>query len=117
MLTDGVVKRYQTVVVELDTPYYRGTTKVLCMETPVQDIIIGKMPGARGTDAIFDTQHDHDLKRVSDTLTNDVRVTQEVTSEQNNSETECSETDDRGPSIEQVASVQTRAMVERKNDQ
>ena len=40
MLIDGVVKRYPTAVVELDTPYYRGTTKVLCMETPVQDIII-----------------------------------------------------------------------------
>jgi len=115
MLIDGVVKRYPMAVVELDTPYYRGTTtKVLCMETPVQDIIIGNIPGARGTDVIFDTKHDHDLKHVSDTLTNDVKVTQEVTSEQNNLETECSETDDRGPFIEQVASVQTRAMVEKE---
>jgi len=40
------------------------------------------------------------------TLTNDVKVTQEVTSEQNNSETECSETDDRDTSIAQVPSVQ-----------
>ena len=37
-----------------------------------------------------------------------------VTSEQNNSGTECSKTDDRDPSIEQVASVQTRAMVEKE---
>ena len=51
---------------------------------------------ARGADVTFDTEHDNDLKRVSDTLTN----AQEVTSEQNNSGTECSETDDRGPSIE-----------------
>ena len=28
MLIDGVGKRYLTAVVELDTPYYRGTTKV-----------------------------------------------------------------------------------------
>ena len=55
MLIDGVVKRYPTAVVELDTPYYGGTTKVLCMETPVQDIIIGNIPGARGTNVIFDT--------------------------------------------------------------
>ena len=48
-------------------------------------------------------------------LTNDIKITQEVISEQNNLGTECSETDDRGPpSIEQVASVQTRAMVERE---
>jgi len=85
MLIDGVVKKYPTAVVELNTPYYRGTTKVLCMETPVQDIIIGNIPGARGGDVTFDTEHDHDLKRVSDTLTNDIEVTQEVTSEQNNS--------------------------------
>ena len=107
MLIDGVVKRYPTAIVELDTPYYRGTTKVLCMETPVQDIIIGNIQGARGADVIFDTEHYHDLKHVSDTLRDDVKITQEVTFEQDNSETECSETDDRGPSIEQVASVQT----------
>ena len=46
--------------------------------------------------------------------TNDIKITQEVISEQNNSGTECSEIDDRGPSIEQVASVQTRAMVEKE---
>ena len=69
-------------VVELDTPYYRGTTKVLCMETPVQDIIIGNIPGARGTDVTFDTEHNHDLECVSDTLTNDIKITQEVISEQ-----------------------------------
>ena len=63
------------------------------METPVQDIIIGNIPGARGADVTFDTEHNHDLKRVCDTLIDDVKVTQEVTSEQNNSETECSETD------------------------
>jgi len=37
------------------------------METFVQDIIIGNLPGARGTDVIFDTEHDHDFKRVSNT--------------------------------------------------
>ena len=84
------------------------------METLVQDIIIGNIPGAHGTDVTFDTEHNHDLKRVSDTLTDDVKVTQEVTSEQSTSETECSETDDRGPFIEQVASVQIGAMVEKE---
>ena len=67
-----------------------------------------------GADVTFDTEHNHDLECVSDTLTNDIKITQEVISEQNNSGTECSETDDRGPSIEQVASVQTRAMVEKE---
>jgi len=34
MLTDGVVKRYLTAVVETDTPSYTGTAKVLCMDIP-----------------------------------------------------------------------------------
>jgi len=33
-------------MVELDTPYFIGKTKVLCMDNPVQDIIIGNIPGA-----------------------------------------------------------------------
>ena len=47
-LIDGVVKRYPTAMVELDTPYFSGRTKVLCMDNPVQDIIIGNIPGASG---------------------------------------------------------------------
>jgi len=50
MLIDGVVKRYPTAVVELDTPYYTGTAKVLCMDTPVQDVIIGNIQGAQSPD-------------------------------------------------------------------
>jgi len=48
MLIDGMVKRYPTAMVELDTPYFIGKTKVLCMDNPVQDIIIGNIPGASG---------------------------------------------------------------------
>jgi len=48
MLIDGIVKRYPTAMVELDTPYFSGKTKVLCMDNPVQDIIIGNIPGASG---------------------------------------------------------------------
>jgi len=48
MLIDGVVKRYPTAMVELDTPYFIGKTKVLCMDNRVQDIIIGNIPGASG---------------------------------------------------------------------
>ena len=48
MLIDGIIKRYPTAMVELDTPYFNGKTKVLCMDNPVQDIIIGNIPGASG---------------------------------------------------------------------
>ena len=52
MLIDGVVKRYPTAVVELNTPYYTGTVKMLCMDTPVQDVIIGNIQGAQSPDMI-----------------------------------------------------------------
>jgi len=32
------------------TPYYTGISKVLCMETPVQDVVIGNTPGALGVE-------------------------------------------------------------------
>jgi len=41
MLSDGVVKRYPTAAVELETPYYTGTEKVLCMECLMRAIIEG----------------------------------------------------------------------------
>ena len=47
-LIDGVVKHYPTAMVELDIPYFIGKTKVLCMDDPVQDIVIGNIPGASG---------------------------------------------------------------------
>ena len=49
----------------------------------MKDIIIGNIPRARGTDVTFDTGHNHDLECVSDILTNDIKITQEVISEQN----------------------------------
>ena len=55
-----VVKLYPTAVVEFETPYYIGTAKMLCMETPVQDIIIGNIPGTPwGVESIF-RQHETD---------------------------------------------------------
>ena len=44
----GIVKRYPTALVEFGTPYFSARTKVLCMDSPVQDIIIGNIPGASG---------------------------------------------------------------------
>jgi len=56
MLIDGVVKRYPTAVVKLKTPYYTGMAKVLCMESPVQDIIIGNVSGALGGETQANSQ-------------------------------------------------------------
>ena len=48
MLIDGVIKRFPTATVEIDTPFYKGCAKVLCMDNPVQEVIIGNIPGAVG---------------------------------------------------------------------
>ena len=50
VLVDGTMKPYPTAVVDLDTPYYTGISKVLCMETPIQDVIIGNIPGVLGVE-------------------------------------------------------------------
>jgi len=66
MLIDGVVKRYPTAVVEFNTPYYTGTAKALCMENPVQDIIIGNIPGALGAELKSSNDHEEIVKSVKD---------------------------------------------------
>jgi transposase InsO family protein len=47
VLIDGVVKYYPTAIVDLDTPFYKGKAKALCMERPLHDVIIGNIAGAR----------------------------------------------------------------------
>jgi len=40
MLIDGTVRRYPTAIIELDTPYLSGGVQALCMDDPVNDVII-----------------------------------------------------------------------------
>ena len=48
MLIDGVVKRFPMATIEIDTPFCKGCAKVLCTDSPVQEVIIGNIPGAVG---------------------------------------------------------------------
>jgi len=41
-------------VVKINTPYYTGTVKALCMENPVQELIIENMSGATGVEASYE---------------------------------------------------------------
>ena len=79
MLIDGVIKRYPTAVVDLETPYFRQKTKVhvLCMETPVQDIVIGNVPGACGTDA--GCYKEQGMKCEKQTSTNEIYAKTSIT--------------------------------------
>jgi len=63
LLIDGVVKElHQTGTRQ--TPYYTGTAKVLCIDSPVQDIIIGNIPGALGAEV--SCNHDDNTESLGD---------------------------------------------------
>jgi len=113
MLIDGVVKRYPTSLVELETPYYTGIAKVLCVETPVQDIIIGHIPGARGFESKPEIRQVHaENKQVS--------IPHKVSQPEHILETGQKRVDTTGQSTETeatatCAAVQTRAMAVKEN--
>jgi len=56
MLIDGVVKRFPTAIVKIDTPYYKGTVKPLCMENPVQELVVGNVSGAKEVEACYEAE-------------------------------------------------------------
>ena len=51
ILADGTVRIFQRAMVDVYTPYSCGRVKAFCMKTPVYDLIIGNVEGARNADA------------------------------------------------------------------
>ena len=47
VLIDGSVWRFPLALIQVDTPYYSGDLEVLCMKSPVYDLVIGNIQGAR----------------------------------------------------------------------
>ena len=47
LLIDGTLRKYPTAIIHVDTPYFIGTLKVLCMDNPLYDLIIGNVPDSR----------------------------------------------------------------------
>jgi len=115
MLIDGIVKRYPTAMVELDTPYFSGRTKVLCMDNPVQDIIIGNIPGASGVHPnVVNTKATVTPDKVDSTQSLHTRLPKTVPEPITKSEI-CLNTNtsaiDADTTTDISAAVQTRAMV------
>ena len=48
VLIDGTVRDIPEAYIDIDTPFYSGKVKALCMSTPVYDLIVGNIEGARG---------------------------------------------------------------------
>ena len=47
LLADGTKSTVPLAYVHIDTPYYTGEVEAWCMETPLYDVIVGNIPGAR----------------------------------------------------------------------
>ena len=43
VLIDGVVKCFPTAIIKVDTPFFKGVTKVVCMDNPIKELIIGNI--------------------------------------------------------------------------
>jgi len=119
MLIDGIVKRYPTAMVELDTPYFSGKTKVLCIDNPVQDIIIGNIPGASGVHPnLVNTKATVTPKKVDSTQSLYTGIPKAVPEPFTNSEI-CLNTNtsaiNADTTTDMCAAVQTRAMVAKES--
>ena len=49
VLIDGTVRRVDEAEVEVQTPFFSGKVKAMCMQKPIYDLIVGNIPGVRGT--------------------------------------------------------------------
>ena len=50
ILIDGTVRRTPVAEIEIETPYYTGKVKAVCMDNPLYDVIIGNVPGVSDED-------------------------------------------------------------------
>ena len=46
-MIDKTVRKAPRAKIEIDTPYYQGTVKAICLPNALYDLLIGNIPGAR----------------------------------------------------------------------
>ena len=52
VLIDGTVRRVDEAEVDVQTLFFNGKIKAMCMQKPIYDLIIGNIPGVRGPEVI-----------------------------------------------------------------
>ena len=52
VLIDGTVRWTPVAQIEIDTPYFTGSDKAVCMKNPLYDIIVGNVDGAKHVSAV-----------------------------------------------------------------
>jgi len=50
ILIDGTVRRTPVAEIEIETQYYTGKVRAVCMDNPLYDVIIGNVPGVSDGD-------------------------------------------------------------------
>lgn len=137
VLIDGVVKCFPTAIINVDTPFFKGVTKALCMDNPVQELIIGNVPGALGVESCpsenecfeqdtEETETKQVNNEVDETKTNDDKEQNEtqpssgiggaeIPANKDNQHIEITNELKDSNDCEQAAAVQTRAMKERES--
>ena len=77
LLVDGTTRKVPTAVVHLDSPYYTGDTEAMVMPTPLFDVIVGNIPGARDPESPLEQ-----WRPISELEGKDMVFTQAVTTRQ-----------------------------------
>ena len=72
VLIDGTIHRFPLAKVHVNTPYYVGIVKAMCMRRPICDLVIGNLPGAKdanvGAPGVSQTQEGEWLRVSSELL-------------------------------------------------
>jgi len=55
VLIDGTVRKTPVAEVEINTPYYKGKVRAVCMRNPLYDLIVGNIPGVKMEEEIAET--------------------------------------------------------------
>ena len=50
VLIDGTMREFETAKLAVSTPFFTGQLEALVMQSPLCDLIIGNVPGAKGPD-------------------------------------------------------------------
>ena len=47
VMLDGTVRRFPVAQIQVDTPYYVGSVRALCLNSPLYDLVLGNVAGVR----------------------------------------------------------------------
>jgi len=47
VMLDGTVRCFPVAQIQVDTPYFVGSVKALCLENPLYELVLGNVPGVR----------------------------------------------------------------------